>query len=500
MILFVGKGKPWLGHYFLVWRGMDKKDFWISVLNRLQPTIKKAHFLTWFQNTTIVEKKNGTVTVGVPTTFAQNWISAKYDVKILQSVQELDSSITKIEYEVVGKLSDEGNHDAVDVRTISSVEDDQKKVRKVRDLNEVIVARGSSTRVSSQMMNDRYKLGNFVVGLDNRLPHAACQAVSSIPGGIYNPLYIYGSVGLGKTHLLQAVGNEILKKYPDKIVKYITAERFVTEIVEAISKRYMKSFKEQYRNVDCFLIDDVQFFARKDSSQQEFFYTFNELYDGNKQIVLTSDRAPSELQELDERLKSRFGMGMVVEILPPDFETRLAILGQKCAEYEMIVDPEILYLIANNLTGSVRGLEGVLKQVSADCRLFDKVPTIRSVAEIIKRTNRAQKIIGYDSDLDEKAKIVKSAMDVIQIVASYYNVTVEDVIGKDRHGDVMLPRQVSMYLIKNELGESYEKIGEGFGGRNHTTVMHACNKTAKELRTNLRLVKTVNAIKRDMGL
>lgn len=479
---------------------MEKKDFWISILNRLQPTIKKAHFLTWFQNTSLVEKKNGIVTVGVPTMFAQNWISTKYDVKILQAAKELDSSVTQIVYEIVGKLSEEGNPDAVDVCSFSSIKEDCKKVRKVKDMNEIIVARGSSTRISSQMMNDRYKLSNFVVGLDNRLPHAACQAVSSMPGGIYNPLYIYGSVGLGKTHLLQAVGNEILKKYPDKIVKYITAERFVTEVVEAISKRYMKSFKEQYRKVDCFLIDDVQFFARKDSSQQEFFYTFNELYDGNKQIVLTSDRAPSELQDLDERLKSRFGMGMVVELLPPDFETRLAILNQKCGEYEMIVDPEILDLIANNITGSVRGLEGVLKQVSADCRLFDRVPTIRSVVEIIKKTNKAQKIIGFDSAMDEKAKIVKSAVDVIQIVASYYNVTVDDILGKDRHGDIMLPRQISMYLIKNELGESYEKIGEEFSGRNHTTVMHACNKTAKELRTNLRLVRAVNAIKRDMGL
>ena len=479
---------------------MSEKELWVSVLRRLQPTINKANFITWFQNTGVISLKDNILLVGLPTEYAKNWIRDKYALKVLQAVQEMNAEVLEVEYEVNGKLNEEGNPCAVNVKTLFGAEMD-KKVRKVRKVNEVTVTRGASgQKINSQMMNSRYSLNNFIVSHENRLPHAACQAVSNSPGGIYNPLYIYGSVGLGKTHLLQSVGNQILKNFPDMVVKYITAEKFVSEVVEAIGKRHMKQFKEQYRNVDCLLIDDVQFFARKDSSQQEFFHTFNELYDRNKQIVLTSDRPPSELQEMDERLTSRFGMGMVTELLFPSFEARLAILQQKCREHGLILDPEVLDFIANNVHNSVRELEGVLKQVIAESQLFDRVPTIRSVAEIIKRMNKAQEIIGYDIEARAGKTLVRDAMSVMNIVAEYFNVTVDQIMGKDRHKGVMLPRHISMYLIKNELSESYERIGSEFGGRNHTTVMHACNKTADRLKKDLRLVRDINAIKREMGL
>lgn len=469
-------------------------------MRRLQPTIKKAHFLTWFQNSVVKDVENGVVKVALPNPYAVDWVQKHYDVKILQAAKELNSEVQSTQYEIDGRLSQVGGG-GFDVNTLFA-DDLDKKVRKVRNANEVAVVKGLSSggKVVSQMLNNRYQLDNFVVGLDNRLPHAACLAVSNMPGGIYNPLYIYGGVGLGKTHLVQAVGNEILRNFPDKVVKYLTAERFVTEVVEAIGKRNMQSFKDNYRKVDCFLIDDVQFFANKHSSQQEFFHTFNELYNANKQIVLTSDREPAALDGLDERLKSRFGMGMVVELLPPDFETRLAILQQKCREYQVIIDPEVLNFVANNVKSSVRELEGVLRQIIADNQLFNKVTTIRSVAEIIQRLNKAQKIIGYDLEASDARQIAKSSMDVANIVAKFYNVSVDELTGKDRHKGIMLPRHICMYLIKNELGQSYESIGDGFGGRNHTTVMHACSKTAKRLRTDIRLVRDINAIKREMGL
>jgi len=479
---------------------MSEKELWVSVLRRLQPTINKANFITWFQNTGVLSSGNGKMVVGLPTEYAKTWILSKYALKVLQAIQEIDAEVTEVNYEVSSKLNEEGNLVAVNVKTLFGAEE-EKKVRKVRNINEITMTRGASgQKINSQMINGRYSLNNFIVGHENRLPHAACQAVSNAPGGIYNPLYIYGSVGLGKTHLIQAVGNQILKNFPDMVVKYITAEKFVSEVVEAIGKRHMKQFKDQYRNVDCFLIDDVQFFARKDSSQQEFFHTFNELYERNKQIILTSDRPPSELQEMDERLKSRFGMGMVTELLFPSFEARSAILHQKCREHGLILDPEVLDFIANNVHTSVRELEGVLKQVIAESQLFDRVTTIRSVAEIIKRMNKAQEIIGYDIEARTGKTLARDAMAVMGIVAEYFNVTVDQIIGKDRHKGVMLPRHISMYLIKNELSESYEKIGLEFGGRNHTTVMHACNKTADKLRKDLRLVRDINAIKREMGL
>lgn len=488
--------------YYLTFNfSMAHKDLWVSILQRLQPTIRKANFMTWFQGTTVIDNKDGVLKVGLPTSFACSWVGNKYGIKILQAAKEIDPTIEQVECDVCGKLANKEN-EGVDLTLFFKEESTKKKVKKISKSNEVRVSKGVATgHVSSQALNVRYDLDNFVVGGDNRLPHAACVAVSNTPGGIYNPLYVYGKVGLGKTHLIQSIGNSILKNFPDMIVKYVTAERFVSEVVDAIGKRQMSKFKEQYRKVDCLLIDDVQFFARKNSSQQEFFHTFNTLYDMNKQIVLTSDRPPSELDELDERLKSRFGMGMVVELLLPDFETRLAILNQKCREYQAIIAPEVLSFIANNVHNSVRELEGVLKQAIAEAQLSDSVPTIRSVAQIIKRLNKAQEIIGYDLEAKrELAARAKTALDVKGIVAVYYRLTTDDLVGKARKKEINVPRQVCMYLIKHELNQSYESIGEEFGGRNHTTVMHACNKTADRLKTDLNLVKDVNAIKREMGL
>jgi len=479
---------------------MTNRELWTDVLNRIKPTIQKAHFITWFKDTAVVKQGAGVVTVGVPTMFAKGWISTKYNVKLLQAMQEVDPSIESLEYDVCARLAEAENIEAPEIKSFFNEEDD-KKVRKVRNMNEVVVKKGNfGGHISSQMLNNRYDLSNFVVGRENMLPHAVCTAVSQNPGGMYNPLYIYGNVGLGKTHLVQGIGNEILKNFPDMVVKYITAEKFVTEVVEAIGKRHMNKFKEQYRNVDVFLIDDVQFFARKDSSQQEFFHTFNELYDRNKQIVLTSDRPPSELDDLDERLKSRFGMGMVVELLFPDFETRLAILNEKCKDFEVLIDPEVLSFIANNVRCSVRELEGVLRQAVAESQLKNSVPTIRSVAEIIKRLNKAQEIIGYDVNEKSAKSYAKTSEDVMNIVAEYYKMTSGDLMGQDRHKEFTIPRQVCMYLIKHELGESYERIGDGFGGRNHTTVMHACKKTETMLKKDVHLVRDINAIKREMGM
>ena len=228
---------------------MSNKELWINILRRLQPTIKKAHFLTWFQSTVVSSFSEGILTITVPTVYARKWLSEKYDLKIFQAAQEIDESIKSIKYKVSSKVAD-NEGEGVDVKTLFSPET-EKKTRKVRNQNKIQITKpGYSDKIQTQMLNNKYRLNNFVVGGDNRLPHAACQAVANNPGGIYNPLYIYGKVGLGKTHLLQSVGNEILRTYPDMVVKYMTAEKFVTEVVEAIGRRHMKKFKEQYRNVD----------------------------------------------------------------------------------------------------------------------------------------------------------------------------------------------------------------------------------------------------------
>lgn len=481
---------------------MSHQNFWVDVLRELQSVIKRANLVTWFKDTTIKSISDaGVMTIAVPTDFARRWLDEKYKNKVLTAAGKLDMRVTSIHFEVDGKLA--GSDLGVDVKKTFSTQF-EKKVRKVRNENQVSVSRPGG-KIISRMLNQRYDLDNFVVSHENRLAHAACEAVVKVPGGIYNPLFIYGEVGMGKTHLLQAVGNGILDNQPDLVVKYITAERFVTEVVEAIGRRHMKSFKEKFRNVDCLLIDDVQFFARKSSSQQEFFHTFNELYEAGKQIVITSDCPPSELDDLDERLKSRFAMGMVVELHAPDFEARMAILKRKALEQQLVLDPEILDFIANNVTANVRVLEGVLKQVAAEMNLFNALPTISSVAKIIQRINRAHQIVGSEEVLHKVnnpmpvRKRAVSSDDIIELVADYFNLRIEDLTGQCRQKTVMLPRQICMYLIKKELGYSYEEIGKGLGNRNHTTVMHSYRKVSKMIESDVNLLKDLNSIKRDLA-
>lgn len=473
---------------------MSVSDVWIKALLRLQPTIKNAHFVTWFQNTALIYIENQAACIGVPSTFAQKWIEEKYQTKVLQALQEIDPTVETIKYEVHSSLQDGTDVRAVNLDVVMPSED--KKLRKVNNKDQVSLGHG----VISKYLNTKYTLGSFIVGKDNRLPHAACQAVSHNPGGIYNPLFIYGKVGLGKTHLLQAIGNEILKRYPEKKVCYMTSEQFVNDIIEAIGKRHTKSFKDKYRNVDCLIVDDVQFFQFKDSTQQEFFHTFNELYDRNKQIVLSSDRPPSELDGLEDRLTSRFAMGMVVEVLPPDYETRLAILQDQSQAMGVLIDREVLEFIAYNVSSSVRELTGALKQAIAAADLENSVPTVRSVATLLRRLNVSKELVGDITDSSQAVRIIKSVDDVIDLVAEYYRLNRSDLLGDVRKKEIMIPRQVCMYLIRQELNESYERIGSDFGGRNHSTVLHACNKIVTRLKFDKRLVRDLNAIKKEMGL
>ena len=472
---------------------MHERDLWEKILVRLEPTIQKSNFLTWFQDTALLEVGAKSITVGLPTLFARDWIANKYNVKILQAAKEVLPATKEIVYEVKMALKNADDPRIVDVKALLS--GPQKKVRKLPGKEEMKVSEG----LKSKYLNKRYTLDSYIVGKENRLAHAACQAVAHNPGGKYNPLFVFGGVGLGKTHLLQAIGNEILKLYPDNIVVYITSERFMNEIVEAIGKRNTKEFKDRYRNVGCLIIDDVQFFANKETTQMEFFHTFNELYDANKQIVISSDRPPKELDGLADRLKSRFEMGMTIEVCFPDYETRLAILQAKCQELEVIIPNDVLDFIAYNVHHSIRELEGVLKQAIGQAQLEQSTPTVKSVATLIRRLDREKPLSG----LDEKAlkkPIVKRPEEVMEIVADYFKITKSDLKGQERRKEILLPRQIGMYLIRQELGTSYESIGDDFGGRNHTTVLHACEKIMQRTRKDRKIVRDLNAIKQEMGL
>lgn len=468
------------------------RDFWIEILKALEPLMKRSDYLTWFQHGAVLERTKDSLTVGFPVVLSRDWVANKYHAKVLEAVQSCDEGIQTVNYEVDGKLSQPDDARAVDVKKIS---EPVKKMRKVRNKEEYTVNREG---VRSKTLNPKYTLESYIIGPENRLAHAACTAISKRPGTAYNPLFVYGGVGLGKTHLLQATGNGILKHNPNAVIAYMTSEKFTNEIVEAIRSQGAKSFKAKYRNVDCLIIDDIQFLAGKARTQEEFFHTFNELYDGNKQIIISADRPPKELKDIKDRLLSRFEMGMIVDVQFPDYETRLAILHAKCREHQVLMPSDVLEFIAYNVHHSIRELEGVLMQAIAQYELEQSTPTIRSVAQILKKLNRGGEFTVVDEGREHRS-LAKTAEDVLEIVSDYYQVTKSELVGTVRRKEILVPRQVCMYLIRKELGAPYEQIGEVFQ-RNHTTVMHSFEKIVKLLRKDQKLVRDMNALKSEMGL
>lgn len=470
----------------------SNRDLWLNILQKVENDIKRPHFLTWFQNTAVLSFDDGLLIIGVPNVFAKQWLEDKLNGQLVDAIRGINPDVKEVMFEVDPSLGMPDDNRSIDVNKHFAKD---KKPRKLPKKQEVKLVEG----ISSKCLNPKYTIQNFVVGPNNRLAHAACLAVAKSPGAIYNPLFIYGGVGLGKTHVLQAVGNEILQNDPDKVVVYLTSERFTNEIIEAIGKRNSKAFKDRYRKVDCLIIDDIQFLANKDRTQEEFFHTFNELYDNGKQIIISSDRPPKDLNQLEDRLVSRFEMGMIVDIQFPDYETKLAILHAKAREHQILIHGEVLEFIAMNVHESVRELEGVLVQAIAQAQLEHSTPTVRSVAKIIKKLGRsADNLSGFDAA--DTGKSVKSADEVIEIVAEYFKISTNDLVGGCRKRHIMVPRQVAMYLIRHELNWPYEQIGEEFGGKNHTTVMHACDKINTALKKDKNLLRDINSIKKEMGL
>lgn len=472
----------------------DYKSLWEGVLTRLAPVIGPTSIFSLFKDSIIDRVDNGVMTIAVPTQITCNFIKARYEVKLLQVVKELYDSVRELQFEVKGALADQEHPHKIDIKVLK-INVAKSISRKVPNKAEVLIEGG----LRSKMFNPKYTLDNYIPGKENQLAHAACKAVAAKPGDIYNPLFLYGGVGLGKTHLLQGTGLEIQKNYPRKNIVYMTSEKFINEIVDAIGKKHTMSFKEKYRKVDCLIVDDIQFFGNKASTQQEFFHTFNELYDAGKQLIISSDRPPSELDELEQRLKSRFGMGMTVEIQVPDYETRLAILNEKCQEYQALVDHEVLEFIAYNVTSSIRELVGILVGAIAESELTHTTPTVKTIAQAVRRLNGDNIIEGF-GEQDQKRMVVRNVDDVIDMVAQYFKLTKTDLTGEARQKNVMVPRQICMYLIREILDYSYESIGENFGGRNHTTVLHACNKILGQMEKDSRVKHDIDALKREIGV
>lgn len=442
---------------------MTNQQLWQAILGNLELSLSKANFTTWFKSTSIIERSDTGIVVGVPSGFSKEWLQNKYHQDILKSLKTLAPEIKEVKYQIVSPTF---------VAPAAS-----KEVSR----NTNASAAPTKKPDTNQSLNPKYTFETFIVGSHNQLAHAASQAVSKKPGQAYNPLFIYGGVGLGKTHLMQAVGNDITRKTPDAKIIYVTSERFTNEFVASIQQGKADQFKSTYRSVDVLLIDDIQFLAGKESTQEEFFHTFNALHQNNKQVVMTSDRLPKEIPAIEERLVSRFEWGMIADVATPDMETRLAILQTKCKEKNYSIEPEILQYIAQTIQSNIRELEGALNRLMVYCQLNNTRPTIEQVKNILVSVITPPKKRGV------------SAKKIIEIVSDFYNVEPADLLKQSRKKEYVNPRQIAMYIIRKELETSLPSIGEFFGGRDHTTVIHAIDKIE-------RIIKEKSGLKQEIDL
>ncbi len=442
---------------------MNNDQLWQAVLGEIELNLSKANFTTWFKNTFISDFDNDKCIVCVPNTFTKAWLEKKYHQQIAEAISNISQQkVNKVYYKV-------------ETRKTSPMGDLLKRIKIKKDETE------PAAPINRYGLNSRYVFETFVVGKGNELAHAASQAVSANPGNAYNPLFIYGGVGLGKTHLLQAVGHEITKQ--NGRVLYVTCEKFTNDYIQSVKSGQAKDFKERYRNVDCLLIDDIQFMAGKDGTQEEFFHTFNELHQTNKQIVLTSDRQPKSIPALEKRLLSRFEWGMIADITPPDIETKVVILETKCREKNYSLEQEILYYIANNVQSNIRELEGALNRLIAFHEFNNSKPTLDTTKSVLN---------SLLSTIKSKSTTSRHILDA---VANFFDISDKDLTGKSRKKELVYPRQISMYLLRKELNNSYPTIGHELGGRDHTTAMHAYNKIEKEMENNDRIKQDIEAIK-----
>lgn len=466
------------------------QGLWIAILRKFEEKLQRSAFITWFKDTAILGKDAGTLIVGLPLPMSLSWHMEHYRGSTIEIARSLDPSIEKIVYTVDVGLKD--NRD----RTVDLLElFPEQKRRKLPGKPEVKMAEG----IISKILNPRYTLEHFVVGANSRLAHAACQSVAAAPGGRYNPLFLYGGVGLGKTHLLQATGNAILRTMPRSVVVYTTTEDFTNQVIEAIRQQKMEQLRRRYRQVDVLIIDDVQFLANKERTQEEFFHTFNALYEDRKQVILSADRPPQELQ-LEDRLISRFARGMIADISVPDYETRLAILCEKAREYELMIDMTVLQFIAEHTTRNVRELEGILMQAVAQYELESRMPTVKSIAEIMRKLSRDPHMEEDHVGFEAPPKRAPTFQDVLESVSRYYSVSVQDMLGASRVREILLPRQIAMFLGKKHLRMSYVRLGEVFSGRDHTTVMNACEKIDDKMQNDPQLLREVRAMEQELGV
>ena len=440
---------------------MQNEKIWQVVLGEMEVLLPKTQFLTWFKGTAL-EMNEGVATVICPNLFSRDWLKTKHSAQILATLQRQIPTVKEIRYKIT--KSSEAERAPVEIKPSPSPRTENNS---------------PSTSIN---LNENYSFDKFVVSGNNALAFAVAKEVADSPGKKHNPLFIYGGVGLGKTHLAQAIGHEVRKKQPNIKINYVSCETFTNEFISAIASRKMAQFKQNYREVDILIVDDIQFLSAKEGSQEEFFHTFNSLHQSSRQIILTADKPPQAIPALEGRLQSRFGGGMVVDIQPPNLETRIAILSEKCKEKGFVLTDDVLNYLAKNIHSNVRELEGALNRLMVFCQFNSASPTLDLAANVLKD------VIASSNKKIDTAQIISE-------VCKYFAVTKEEIMSGRRKKELVLPRQIAIYLIREQTTKSLPEIGKIMGGKDHTTIMHSEKKISDLLETDIKLKESVENLR-----
>lgn len=455
---------------------MQSSNLWQAVLGEIELSVSHGNFITWFRPTSLLKYDDHTATVAVPNVFVKNQLEKRFGDLIATSLRKNGLNVKDITYRVQSSSPKQPANDQ------AMTLDEPSLVAAKTSANRPPTAKANSLAHSyRQGLNERYTFDNFIVGSGNELAYAACQAIAAHPGTKYNPLFVYGGVGIGKTHLVQAVGNAVLERRPDTRVVYVSSEQFLQEFVDAVRYKKNTDFAGFYRGADVLIVDDVQFLAGKEKIQEEFFHTFNALHQANKQIIISSDKPPKDIPTLEERLRSRFVWGMSIDMQIPDFETRCAILHTKAGSHAVDLPADVVEYLATNITTNIRELEGALNQLLAYCEMRELQPTL-SIATGLLSNGRSR-----PKHLNSKQ--------IIERTARHFQITVDDILGAKRDKDIVLPRQVAMYMLRSELHLSFPKIARELGRKDHTTALHSVNKIENELHLDNDIRTAIKEIK-----
>ena len=446
---------------------MNTKQLWENCLTEIETGMSKANFSTWFKNTSIVKENAGIIYIGVPNEFVRDWLQNKYHKLITKTIADAYESMRAVEY-MIAKV------ESKKPETLTPTETEFFATNKELPLKDLYINPDDN-------LNPRYQFNSFIVGGFNELAYAASQAIVENPGTKYNPFFIYGGTGLGKTHLIQSIGNTIKERHPGKKVHYITLEKFATDFVNSLQGNKANSFKEKYRKYDLLIIDDIQFIGKMEKIQEELFHTFNTFYENNKQIVFSSDKHPNYIPELADRLKSRLAAGMIVDVSEPEYESRLAILKVKLREQGVNLDPEIVDYIASAVEGNIRELEGSLNVIVCQYNLKGRSLTLAEVKALLKNNMKPKKNIAIK--------------DVVKMVSEHYQIEEASIYEKTRKKEIVRARQVVMYLLREDFNVSYPLIGQKLGGKDHTTVIHSCLKIKTDLKNDPQLLEEIEQIR-----